>query len=233
MEDVTFDRASADFVLNNDIIILSQVSAEQDAYKLTAAGRIPVDVFRAKESRKNPNAQMDVKVDFNKASLAVFGAHPRIEWGVGDAKGIVTIAGTLDEPQLFGSLAVADGCLKLKDIYTLIDKVNLKMIFSGSRVQVEQISAVLGKGEATISGLPMNIPICSTAWREMQKSIRQSLKAVSTDLLPYLRSITGFPCIFCKIRPVPRNLPVKMYRPRRACRKAGVLKLRQISHWTT
>ena len=146
LEDVAFDKASADFVLNNDIITLSQVSAEQDVYKLTAAGRIPVDVFRAKANRKNPNAQMDVKVDFNKASLAVFGAHPSIDWGVGDAKGIVTIAGTLDEPQLFGSLAVADGCLKLKDIYTLIDKVNLKVIFSGSRVQVEQISAVLGKG---------------------------------------------------------------------------------------
>ena len=152
LEDVAFDRASADFVLNNNIITLSQVSAEQDVYKLTAAGRIPVDVFRAKANRKNPNAQMDVKVDFNKASLAVFGAHPSIDWGVGDAKGIVTITGTLDEPQLFGSLAVADGCLKLKDIYTLIDKVNLKVTFSGSRIQVEQISAVLGKGTLEGSG---------------------------------------------------------------------------------
>ena len=152
LEDVAFDRASADFVLNNNIITLSQVSAEQDVYKLTAAGRIPVDVFRAKANRKNPNAQMDVKVDFNKASLAVFGAHPSIDWGVGDAKGIVTITGTLDEPQLFGTLSVVEGCLKLKDIYTLIDKVNLKVTFSGSRVQVEQISAVLGKGTLEGSG---------------------------------------------------------------------------------
>ena len=35
---------------------------------------------------------------------------------------------------------------------TLLDKVNLKMIFSGSRVQVEQISAVLGKGALEGSG---------------------------------------------------------------------------------
>ena len=146
LENVTFDRASAEFVLDNDIIMLPQVSAEQDEYKLTAAGKIPVDVLRAKENRKNPDAQMDIKVDFNKASLAVFGAHPRIDWGVGDAKGIVTIAGTLDNPQLFGALAVADGCLKLKDIYTPIDKVNLKMTFAGSRIQIEQISAALGKG---------------------------------------------------------------------------------------
>jgi hypothetical protein len=111
-----------------------------------AQGRIPVDAFRAKENRKNPDAQMDVKVDFNKASLAVFGAHPRIDWSLGDTKGIVTVAGTLDNPQLFGTLAVADGCVKLKDIHSLIDKVNLRMTFSGSKVLVEQISAVLGKG---------------------------------------------------------------------------------------
>lgn len=146
LEEVPFDNASAEFILDNDTITLPQIFAEQGEYKLTAAGRIPVDVFRAKENRKNPHAQMDIKVDFNKASLAVFGAHPRIDWGVGDAKGIVTLAGTLDEPQLFGTLAVADGCLKLKDIYTPIDKVNLKVAFSGSRIQIEQISAVLGKG---------------------------------------------------------------------------------------
>ena len=76
LEEVPFDKVSAEFVLENDTITLRQVSAEQDVYKLTAQGRIPVDVFRARENRKNPDAQMDVKVDFNKASLAVFGAHP-------------------------------------------------------------------------------------------------------------------------------------------------------------
>ena len=146
LEEVTFDKASVEFVLDNDIITLSQVSAEQDVYKLTAQGKIPVDVFRAKENRKNPDAQMDVQVDFNKASLAVFGAHPRIDWGVGDTKGIVTVAGTLDNPQLFGTLAVTDGCVKLKDIHSLLDKVNLKVNFSGSRILIERISAVLGKG---------------------------------------------------------------------------------------
>ena len=146
LEEVPFDKASAEFVLDNDIITLRQVSAEQDVYKLTAQGRIPVDAFRVRENRKNPDAQMDVKVDFNKASLAVFGAHPRIDWSLGDTKGVVTVAGTLDNPQLFGNLAVADGCVKLKDIHSLLDKVNLKVTFSGSRIQIEQISAVLGKG---------------------------------------------------------------------------------------
>ena len=152
LEEVPFDKVSAEFVLENDTITLRQVSAEQDVYKLTALGRIPVDAFRARENRKNPDAQMDIKVDFNQASLAVFGAHPRIDWSLGDTKGIVTVAGTLDNPQLFGTLAVADVCVKLKHIHSLIDKVNLRMTFSGSKVLVEQISAVLGKGTLEGSG---------------------------------------------------------------------------------
>ena len=146
LEEVPFDKASAEFVLENDIITLRQVSAEQDVYKLTAQGRIPVDAFRARENRKNPDAQMDIKVDFNQASLAVFGAHPKIDWSLGDTKGIVTVAGTLDNPQLFGTLAVTDGCVKLKDIHSLLDKVSLKVNFSGSQIRIEQISAALGKG---------------------------------------------------------------------------------------
>lgn len=146
LEDVAFDQAAAEFVLDNNIITLRQFSAEQEIYKLTAAGNIPLDIFREKENRKNPDAQMDIQVDFNKASLAVFGAHPRIDWGIGDTKGILKIAGTLDEPQLEGNIEVDEGCLKLKDVHTLIDKVNLRVVFQGSQITVERIAAELGKG---------------------------------------------------------------------------------------
>ena len=146
LEEVGFDRAAAEFVLDHDIITLRQFSAEQDIYKLTAAGKIPVDAFRAKENRKKPDAQMDIQADFNQASLAVLGAHPRIDWGIGNTKGIVKIAGTLDAPQLYGNIEVDEGCLKLKDIHTLIDKVNLRVVFQGSRISVERVAAELGKG---------------------------------------------------------------------------------------
>ena len=146
LEEVAFDQAVAEFVLDNDIITLRQFSAKQDEYQLTAAGKIPVDVFREKGNRKNPDAQMDIQADFNQASLAILGAHPRIDWGVGDTKGTLKIAGTLDAPQLYGNISVDEGCLKLKDIHTLIDKVNLRVVFQGSRITVERIAAELGKG---------------------------------------------------------------------------------------
>ena len=152
LEEVTFDRAAAEFTLNNDIITLSRLAAEQDIYKLTAAGRVPVDVFRVKANRKNPDAQMDIRVDFNQASLAVFGTHPMIDWGVGGTKGLLKITGTLEDPQMYGNIEVEEGCLKLKDVHTLLDKMAFKVVFQGSRVVVEKLSAELGKGTLEAHG---------------------------------------------------------------------------------
>ena len=152
LEDVAFDRAAVEFKLDNNIITLQKFSAEQDIYKLTAAGGIPVDVFREKGARKNPDAQMDIQVDFNQASLAVFGTHPRIDWGVGSTKGLVKIMGTLEAPQMYGSIKVEEGCLKLKDVHSLLDKAAMRVVFNGSRITVEKLAAELGKGTLEVHG---------------------------------------------------------------------------------
>ena len=150
--DVTVDQVTADLALAKDTIVLQNFSAERDIYKLTAAGNIPVDVFRSEEKRRNPNAQMNIRADFNQASLAILGAHPAVDWGLGDAKGILDITGTLEEPRLYGNVEVKDGCLKLKDIYSVVDKINLKVAFQGDRIQIENATAALGKGTIEGSG---------------------------------------------------------------------------------
>ena len=149
---VSFDRGTAEVLLENDTFTLRRFSAERDIYKLTATGDVPVDLLRSREKRRNPKAQMDIKVDFNQASLAVFGTHPAIDWAVGDTKGNLNITGTLENPQWFGSLSVTDGSLKLKDAYTVADKLRLGIDFNGSQVRIKQLSALLGKGTLEGSG---------------------------------------------------------------------------------
>ena len=149
---VSFDKGTADILLENDMFTLRRFSAERDMYKLTATGNVPVDLLRSREKRRNPQAQMAIKVDFNQASLAVLGTHPGIDWALGDTKGNLNITGTLEKPQWFGSLSVTDGSLKLKDIYTIADKLRLDMEFNGSQVRIKQLSAVLGKGTLEGSG---------------------------------------------------------------------------------
>ena len=150
--DVSFDKGNVEVALENDILTLRNFAVEKDIYKLTADGQIPLDLFREKAKRRNPKAQMNITADFNQASLAALGAHPAIEWGLGDTRGNLQLTGTLENPQMFGALKVADGCLKLKDIYTLIAKVNLNVVFNGTQVLVEHASAELGKGAVEASG---------------------------------------------------------------------------------
>ena len=201
LEEVAFDQAAAEFILDNDIITLRQFSAEQDIYKLTAAGRIPVDVFRAKENRKKPNAQMDIQADFNHASLAVLGALPRIDWGIGNTKGILKIAGTLDEPQLYGNIEVDEGCLKLKNVHSLIDKVNLRVVFQGSRIIVERIAAELGKG--TLEG---NGSYDFRASDEQSYLFRATAKNAELESAVFKGRINGTAAISPEHYRVPRHL---------------------------
>ena len=145
-EEVSFDKGLAEVTLDNDVLSLQKFTVERGIFYLTASGRVPMDLFRARGNRRNPNAQMDILADFNHASLAVLGAHPAIEWGVGNTEGTLRLSGTMEAPRMFGSLGVAEGCVKLKHIYTLIDKINLQVAFDGTQVVIKQLSANLGKG---------------------------------------------------------------------------------------
>lgn len=148
----SFDRATAMLTLKDDHIKLEQFLAEQDIYKLTAAGDVPLDLFRRTGQRRNPNAQMNIDVDFSQANLAVLTALNYVEWGVGDTTGQLKITGTLEAPSLYGSFGVQNGAVKLKNINTLIDQINVGATFRGSKVNLDSFSAVLGKGTVEGSG---------------------------------------------------------------------------------
>lgn len=141
-----FDRALAMLTMKDGFLHLDQMLAERDIYKLTASGDIPLDLFRAKGQRKDPNAQMDINVDFNEASLAALGAFNFVEWGTGGTKGKLNITGTLDNPQLFGNLSVENGSLKIRYLNNIIDNINMDVAFDGSVVHVRNLSARLGQG---------------------------------------------------------------------------------------
>jgi translocation and assembly module TamB len=88
-----FDRATAMLTMDQGNIHLDQLLVERDIYKLTASGDMPLDLFRAKAERKDPNAQMNLTVDFNEASLSTLSAFAFVDWGTGDTKGYVEYPG--------------------------------------------------------------------------------------------------------------------------------------------
>ena len=150
---VSVDELTAMLALADDNIKLQQLIATKDAYGVSAAGDIPLDLFRDKKQRRNPDAQMNIVMDLDKARLGILPALTKmVEWGVGDTQGKIRLAGTLEEPLLFGSVKIAGGSVKAKYINTVFDDINLDVLFNGNTVQLKNLSAKLGKGTLSAEG---------------------------------------------------------------------------------
>lgn len=150
---VSVDELTAMLALADDNIKLQQLIATKDAYGVSAAGDIPLDLFRDKKQRRNPDAQMNIVMDLDKARLGILPALTKmVEWGVGDTQGKIRLAGTLEEPLLFGSVKIAGGSVKAKYINTVFDDINLDVVFNGNTVQLKNLSTKLSKGTLSAEG---------------------------------------------------------------------------------
>lgn len=150
---VGVDKLNAELALKNDTIKLEYLVASKDAYSVKASGDIPLDVFRSKEQRRNPRSQMNIIMDLNEARLGILPALSKmVEWGVGETNGAVRLAGTLEEPLLYGSLKIMDGAVKIKDLDTALEAINLDVDFQGNTVLLRNVSTKLGKGTLSAEG---------------------------------------------------------------------------------
>ena len=150
---VEFDRAGTEVVLENDNIYIKELGGTKDAYGLSGSGKIPLDALRSLEERRNPQAEMDISVNLDNTELGILTASKAVDWGTGDIKGRLNIAGTLDEPKLFGSLKVEDGTLKLKNVNPVFEHLKLDAEFNGEKATLKTFSMQLGKkGSVTADG---------------------------------------------------------------------------------
>ncbi len=150
---VMIDDLTAMLQLKDQHINLQQLRATKDAYSVTASGDIPTDLFRAKAERHDPDAQMNIVMDLENARLGMLPAFTKmVEWGVGDTKGKIRLAGTLEEPLLFGSVKIEGGSVKVKHIDTVFDDINLDVVFNGNTINLKNLSTKLGKGVLAAEG---------------------------------------------------------------------------------
>lgn len=145
--DIGFDDFTAMLSLTNDNLKLEQAMVSKDIYKASAHGDVPLDIFRSKEQRRDPNAQMNVELNLDNTRLGILQViSPMVEWGVGETQGQVKLAGTLEEPLVYGSIKIPDGSLKFKHARTVIENIHTDVVFEGNKIEFKDISAKLGKG---------------------------------------------------------------------------------------
>lgn len=150
---VTLDKLVAALTMYDDKINLEEFYATKDIYGIKATGDIPLDLLRAKEQRRNKQAQMDIDIDLSNARLAMLPAFTKmVEWGVGETHGKLNLAGTLEDPLVFGSIEIPEGSVKIEDVTTVIDKLHADVEFQGRKVVLNDLSANLGEGKVFATG---------------------------------------------------------------------------------
>ena len=150
---IGFDDFTAMLSLANDNLKIEQAMVSKDIYKASAYGDVPLDLFRSREQRRDANAQMNVELNLDNTRLGIFQMiSPMVEWGVGETQGQVKLAGTLEEPLVYGAIKIPDGSLKFKHVQTVIENIHTDVEFEGNKVELKDISAKLGKGTFKGSG---------------------------------------------------------------------------------
>lgn len=182
IENVTFDNFYGLFSMKEDQFSIDQLFIEKDVYKMSAYGTVPVDLLRAKENRKNPNAQMDVVLRFDNADLSiipsVFGT--QVDWGMGETKGNLNVKGTLEKPSLYGEVKILDGALKFKQLRNPLEKINLSVVFDNDKITLDKFNANMGNG--TINALG-NFDINDVASKNNYISIKTDKLALASDIV--------------------------------------------------
>ena len=152
--DTPFDNLYGMFTLRDDLYNIEQLYIQRDIYKASAYGSVPQDLFRAKGDRRNPDAQMSIKVKLDNANLAILPMlNKNVESGSGDTSGALMVTGTLEEPLIDGSFNINNGMVKLKQMSTVIENLKMAVKFEGRRIRLEEMSAKIGPtGKLNASG---------------------------------------------------------------------------------
>ncbi len=154
----TFDLLRGKFVLRNWRVNVEELIVQRElngtTYGASAQGFVPLKALFARTKDALPeNEQLNLTVSLDGADLSLLPVmSERIAWGIGPLNGSVKITGTAAHPQINGNISLLDGSVKVKDMKTLIEHINIATAFKGERFDIETCAANIGGGTFTVTG---------------------------------------------------------------------------------
>ena len=156
----TFDRLGGEIFFNNWAFDIQNFEVRrqigEQTYRVTAEGILPVQAFMIDSDKKktlSAEEQLNLKISLDQADLSLLPTLSNlVSWAVGPMGGEVLITGTADNPQVNGSISLADGTIKIKGMKSLIEHINISTLFKGNRFDIENFAMNIGKGTLTADG---------------------------------------------------------------------------------
>ncbi|MBN1385315.1 MAG: hypothetical protein JW983_10580 [Elusimicrobia bacterium] len=153
IENVGFDVAAVFFQVNNYILELKHLRISQkDIYSVEGEGMAPLPL--TSEARKRLSKQpIDISLKIKNGDLKIL---PAISKVVKKAKGQFTtsvdVKGTLEKPDVSGMFSADADTIVMQDIFKKLKKVKCRIEFSGNKVDLKELSAIVGKDPIILNG---------------------------------------------------------------------------------
>lgn len=154
----TFDLLRGHFKLKDWRVNVEELTVQRElagnTYGATAKGFVPLRALTAQTKENLPdNEQINLTVALDGADLSLLPVMSKhIAFGVGALEGSVKITGTAAHPQFNGQIGLNEGSIKVKGMKSLIEHINISMLFKGERFDIENFSGNIGSGTFALTG---------------------------------------------------------------------------------
>ncbi len=148
--EASFDRLVAQLFYRDGLLHVEEGLLQEGKHKVKAEGTVP---FNPAQFRFDDARPMDLRLFLADADLSVLGVlTDQIERAEGPLVGEVLLSGSASQPRMVGSLTVADGMIKLKNLEPALTGVHGNLTFNADEIRVGSLEAKLGAGTVSVSG---------------------------------------------------------------------------------
>ncbi len=148
--DISFDTMSLMANAQHNVVTIQNALLIKDAYRASMKGTLPGNLFTGSTTDKAVPLDVDVNLDQADMNILALFCKP-VTSASGPIKGHVKIAGSYEDPMLFGGVTVKEGQLSLLTLNEMIHPINLRMTFEGNTATLDG-SAPLGGGTVSAKG---------------------------------------------------------------------------------
>lgn len=147
---MAFDRLVVQAYYQGGQVHIEQGLLGQDQHRVEVVGTFPVDLPHLVVDETQP---IDLHASLLSADLSLFEVLTnRIERAQGPLSGDVFLTGTIQQPQLEGSLVVSGGTVKLRDVDPALTGLQGEVALAGSEIRITGLRAEAGDGTLALTG---------------------------------------------------------------------------------
>ena len=151
----TFDLMKGHVLFKDWTFDVKELTVErvlgESVYRAEAKGTVPFEALYLENA--NPSAQMNLQVSLDDADLSLLPVvSDMVSWATGEMAGGLSITGTLQNPQVNGSISLKDGTVKVKGMRSIIEHINVATEFTGDKFIIDDFSGNIGEGQFKLNG---------------------------------------------------------------------------------